>query len=144
MKRGTGGALALIGVVLTLAPDTRGQVAETKTTVNEEAPITQRVDVGRFLDGFLDRATVAADAASVVTEADKYRREADRMLKAGRRGEARSLFRRAGEVIAAAAPDRDAKRDDPFLREYLREVTAALVALDAPAVHPSQPTANFS
>lgn len=143
MKRRTVWALGLMGAVLTLAPETRGQGTEIKTTA-EEGSLTQRVDVSRFLDGFLERATVAADAASVVTEADQYRREADRMLTAGRKGEARSLLRRAGEVIAAAAPDRDAKRDDPFLREYLREVTAALVMLDAPSVAPNQPVGSFT
>lgn len=132
MNRTTVWVLALMGAVLMFAPETRGQRAEIKTTANGEGSSIQRVDVGRFLDGFLERANIAADAASVVTEAAQYRREADQMLKAGRKREARSLLRRAGEVIAAAAPDRDAKRDDPFLREYLREVTAALVTLDAP------------
>lgn len=140
MKRGTWWALALVGAVFSLAPATRGQVADTKTAVNEEAPVTRRVDVGRFLDGFLDRATVAADAANAVTEADKYRRDADRLLNAGRRDEARSLLRRAGEVIAAATPDRDAKRDDPFLREYLREITAALVKLEQRTIGSDPPT----
>ena len=133
-KRSIAWALALIGAVLTLTPETRGQVTETRPPVTEDTPATERVDVGHFLDRFLDKATVAADAANVVAEADKYRREAERMLKAGRRDEARALFRQAGEAIAAAAPDRDAKRDDPFLRQYLREVTSALVALDTSAV----------
>lgn len=133
-------ALALIGAVLTLTSTARGQTGETKTAITEEAPVTERPDVGRFLDGFLDRATVAADAANVVTEADKYRRDAERMLKEGRRDEARSLFRRAGEVIAAAAPDRDAKLDDPFLREYLREITAALVKLEQRTIRSDLPT----
>lgn len=132
-------AIALAGAMLALAPQTRGQVAETKRPVTEGAPATERVDVGHFLDGFLDKATVAADAANVVTEADKYRREAERVLKAGRRNEARALFRQAGEAIAAAAPDRDARRDDPFLREYLREVTSALVALDTSTGIADQP-----
>ncbi len=104
-----------------------GDAVIEKTTVNAPA------DVGRFLDGFLDRATIAADAAGVVAAADKLRREADRKLIAGRHSEARRLLRQAGELIAAAAPDRDAKRDDPFLREYLRDITGALVALEAPA-----------
>ena len=141
MKRGTWWALALVGLLLTLPPETRGQVAETKPSVAEEAPAAERLDIGRFLDGFLDKATVAADAAGVVTEADKYRREAEGMLKAGRRNEARALFRQAGEAIAAAAPDRDAKRDDPFLRQYLREVTSALIALDASTAVSDQPLA---
>ena len=139
MKRVTAWALALIGAVLTLTPETRGQVAETKPLVTEDVPAVERVDIGRFLDGFLNKVTVAADAANVVTEADKYRRDAERMLKAGRRNEARALFRQAGEAIAAAAPDPDAKRDDPFLRQYLREVTSALVALDTSTAISDQP-----
>lgn len=139
MTRGTWWALALVGAVFSLTSETRGQVVATKPPLSAEAPATEPVAVGRFLDGFLDKATVAADAASVVTEADKYRREAERMLKNGRRNEARALFRQAGEAIAAAAPDRDSKRDDPFLRQYLSEVTSALVALDASTAVSDQP-----
>ena len=95
----------------------------------------QSADVGQTHDRFLARVTVAADAARVIVEADKLRREADQ--KAGQREEARRLLRQAGEMIAAAAPEGDAKRDDPMLREYLREVTAALVALDDGASKPA-------
>lgn len=140
MKRETARALALIGVMLISALPARGQeAAVARDAATEEFTRDDPVDVGRFLDGFLDRARVAADAAGVVAEADKLRREADRMLKAGQRSEARRLLRQAGELIAAAAPDRDAKRDDPFLRQYLREVTAALVTLDEPTVSPGPP-----
>lgn len=128
---------AMLAALLMLAPATWGQSAGGDRAT--EAIDSQHEDVGRFLDRFLDRAKIAADAAGVVGEADKHRREADRMLKAGRRDEARALLRRAGEVIAAAAPDRDAKRDDPFLREYLREVTVALVTLDAPTIDTAPP-----
>ncbi len=124
--------LVLRGAVFAFAPLVCGQETTVADAATEIPPIEQREDVGRFLDGFLERAKVAADAAGVVAEADKHHREAERMLKVGRREEARALLRQAGEAIAAAAPDRDAKRDDPFLREYLREVTAALVALDKP------------
>ena len=120
-------SLALLCVTLTLAPQAWSQEATNGATVADEES-----NVARHLDGFLDRARVAADAAGIVTEADKLRREADRMLKAGRRREARALLRQSGELIAAAAPDRDAKHDDPFLREYLREITTALVALEKP------------
>lgn len=132
MKREMVWVLALIGAMLMLAPIVRGQEVTTRDPATEGLTVNEPVGVGRFLDDFLERAAVAADAAGAVAEADKFRREADRMLKAGRRHEARALLRQAGELIAAAAPDRDAKRDDPFLREYLREITAALVALDAP------------
>lgn len=129
-KRKAARWFVMLAALFTLAPATWGQseVAESAT----EAADSRHEDVGRFLDRFLDRAKIAAEAAGVVAEADKHRREADRMLKANRRDESRALLRRAGEVIAAAAPDRDVKREDPFLREYLREVTAALVALDEP------------
>jgi hypothetical protein len=90
------------------------------------------VDVEHYLDRLIAGAAVAADAASVIKEADRFRAEANQRLKNGRRDEARSLLRQAGEVIAAAAPDGDAKRQDPLLREYLREITTDLVALDAP------------
>ena len=36
-------------------------------------------------------------------------------------------------MIAAAAPDGDIKQEDPLLREYLRDVTRELVALDSPS-----------
>jgi len=86
--------------------------------------------VGQGLDRFLERVTVAADAAGVVVEADRLRRESEHERSVGRRDEARLLLRRAGELIAAAAPDGDAKRDDPLLCQYLSEITAALVTLD--------------
>ncbi len=142
MKRETTWALALTTAMLVFAHPARAQegaVARDATT--EAAIVSEPVDVGRFLDGFLDRARIAADAAGVVAEADKLRREADRKLTAGRRGEARTLLRQAGELIAAAAPDRDEKHHDPFLSQYLREITAALVALDASAVD-SAPSAD--
>lgn len=140
MKKETVWAFILTGAMLNFAPAARGQDrTAVLDVVTEESTAGERVDVGRFLDGFLDRARVAADAAGIVAEADKLRREADRMLKAGQRSEARKLLRQAGELIAAAAPDRDAKRDDPFLRDYLREVTAALVTLEGPAVSPGPP-----
>ncbi len=107
-------AVVLLGALLALASAARAQSA----------------DVGKTLDRFLDRVTDAADAAGVVVEADKLKREAEQKSKAGQRDEARALLRQAGEMIAAAAPDGDAKRDDPMLREYLRDITAALVALD--------------
>ncbi|MGH9838465.1 MAG: lytic transglycosylase domain-containing protein [Blastocatellia bacterium] len=128
-----GRAIALLCVMLAFIPPVFGQ--------EKSAP--QRADVGQHLDRVLDRFTVAADAASVMVEADRIRREAEAARRAGRRDEARALLRQAGEMIAAAAPDGDAKREDPLLREYLREVTAALVALDdaannlAPALNES-------
>ncbi|MEP7272891.1 MAG: lytic transglycosylase domain-containing protein [Acidobacteriota bacterium] len=117
-------ALALTGALLafTAAPSAQ-------TTASDG-----RANVGQHLDHFLERATVAADAAGVIVEADKLHREAEQKRKAGQRDEARALLRQAGEMIAAAAPDGDAKREDPMLREYLREVTAALVALDDASV----------
>lgn len=97
----------------------------------------QSADVGQTLDRFLARVTVAADAASVIVEADKLRREAGQNQQSGQRDEARKLLRQAGEMIAAAVPDGDVKRDDPMLREYLREISAALVALEERASKPA-------
>lgn len=131
-------ALALTSVMLLLTvPAAWGQEeahATVRGAITEESVTSGQVDVGCLLDRFLDRAKIAADAAGIISEADKHRREADWMLKAGRRAGARVQLRQAGELIAAAAPDRDAKHDDPFLREYLREITAALVALDSPSI----------
>jgi soluble lytic murein transglycosylase-like protein len=101
----------------------------------------QRAGVGQHLDRFLGRVTVAADAAGVIVEADRMRREAEAARGAGRRDEARRLLRQAGELIAAAAPDGDAKRDDPLLGQYLGEITAALVALDGPQAAAASPPA---
>jgi membrane-bound lytic murein transglycosylase D len=115
----------LLGALLVLTPTSRGQAVEQSATAE-----ARHADASQHLDRFLERATIAADAAGVVVEADKLRREADQKQRAGQRNEALVLLRRAGELIAAAAPDGDAKRDDPLLREYLREVTASLVALD--------------
>lgn len=122
---------ALLGALLTLAPATHGQSTERATAVE-----SRRADVGQDLDRFLERVTVAADAAGVIVEAEKLRREAEQKQKARQRDEARALLRQAGEMIAAAAPDGDAKRDDPLLRDYLRDVTAALAALDDGAIKP--------
>jgi len=91
-------------------------------------------EVSAYLDGFLDRATVAAGAASLVKEADDHRRRAAEALAAGRRAEALAEFRQAGESIAAAAPEGDDRLDDPFLRQYLGELTSALGALERPAL----------
>jgi membrane-bound lytic murein transglycosylase D len=85
------------------------------------------------LDRLLERATIAGDAASLIKNADVYRSEAREQLKIGRRDQAQALFRQAGEIIAAAAPDGDVKLQDPLLREYLREITTDLVGLDAPS-----------
>lgn len=89
-------------------------------------------DVGAHLDGFLARATVAAEAATAVREADGLRHQAQEALEAGRREEARTMLRRAGESLAAAAPEGDPRAEDPFLRQYLAEITSALARLDVP------------
>jgi soluble lytic murein transglycosylase-like protein len=102
----------------------------------------QQAGVGRHLDRFLEHVTVAADASGVIVEADRIRRAAEAAREAGRQGEARRLFRQAGELIAAAAPDGDAKRDDPLLGQYLGEIAAALVALDGPPVAAASPPAG--
>lgn len=93
----------------------------------------QETDIGGPLERFLARASVAADAANVVAQAHRLRREAETLYQAGRRDEARALVRQAAETIAAAAPDGDAKQDDPFLRAYLRDLAATLVAWAEPA-----------
>ncbi|HSD45695.1 MAG TPA: lytic transglycosylase domain-containing protein, partial [Pyrinomonadaceae bacterium] len=95
--------------------------------------------VDQYLDGVIARATVAADAAGIIKEADSYRNRATEQVKINRHDEARRLLRQAGELIAAAAPDGDVKQEDPLLREYLRDITRELVALDRTPFDSSAP-----
>lgn len=121
----------LLGALVLGGLSVQGQTVETiisKSTSDQ----TQIVNIEDYLDRLIVGATVAADAASVIKEADRYRTEAKRRLNNGRRDEGQALLRQAGEVIAAAAPDGDAKQQDPMLREYLREISKELVALEAP------------
>ncbi len=140
-KKTTRQTLALLATIMVFTFAALGQ--EPPPPVNEAVAETPEYspgeNVGQSLDRFLDRARTAADAADVVAEADKLRREAEAALKTGRRAEAVQLFRQAGEIIAAASPDGDAKRDDPFLRDYLGEIKTKLVSLenaDSPASLP--------
>ena len=98
--------------------------AQAVTSTNDTAQIDQ------YLDRLIARATIAGDSASIIKGADSYRSQAKEKLKLGRLHEARRLLRQAGELIAAAAPDGDVKQEDPLLREYLRDITQELVALD--------------
>lgn len=115
-----------------LASNAQAQVAPSSTPKSVEGT-TATLSVEVYLDRLIDSAVVAGDAAGVVREADRFRTEASQRLKTGRRDEARTLLRQAGEMIAAAAPDGDIKQQDPLLREYLREITKELVALEAPS-----------
>jgi hypothetical protein len=125
-----GRTLALVALI-TITPAARAaQSGATVPAVREARPS----EVSAYLDAFLDRATVAASAASLVKEADEHRRRAAEALAAGRRDEARDELRRAGASIAAAAPEGDDRLDDPFLGEYLGEVTSALAALEQPVL----------
>ena len=110
----------------------QGQTVETNIS-RSTSDQTQIVNIEHYLDRLIAGATVAADAASVIKEADHFRADANQRLRSGRRNEARALLRHAAEVIAAAAPDGDAKQQDPMLREYLREITKELVTLEATA-----------
>lgn len=118
----------LLGVSLFLSVGTQGQTVEPK--IQKATAADETVNIESYLDRLIAGAVVAGDAASVIKEADSYRTQANQKLKDGRRDEARELFRQAGEVIAAAAPDGDIKNEDPLLREYLREITRELVALE--------------
>ncbi len=100
-------------------------------TVDQTEP-EATVEVGSYMERILARTQVAVSAAEIVIEADKLRREAERALQTGRRDEAINLLRQAGELIAAAAPGDDERRDDPLLRQYLSEITAKLVGLNRP------------
>lgn len=101
------------------------------TSAKENDKTSDAPNVEQYIDRLIARATVAADAANVVKEADNYRAIASEQLKNGQRDEARRLFRQAAEIIAAAAPDGDVKQEDPLLREYLRDLTKELVALES-------------
>lgn len=134
-KKRTRQTLALLAAILVFTFAALGQESESPLVpVNNAAAETPEYspseNVGQSLDRFLDRVQTAAEAADVVAEADKLRREAEAALKNGRRNEALQLLRRAGEIIAAASPDGDAKRDDPFLRHYLGEIKTKLVSLE--------------
>jgi hypothetical protein len=123
----------LLGAFLLMASSAQSQVVEANIKKDGEQDKAGSVSIESYLDRLISKAVIAGDAASVIREADKYRTEASQMLKAGRRDEGRALLRQAGEVIAAAAPDGDIKREDPLLREYLREITKELVELDSPS-----------
>ena len=124
--------LLLLGAWVFFGLTAQSQTVEPDIPKSTTAAQTQTVDIEHHLDRLIASAAVAADAASVIKEADRFRIEAGQRLRNGRRDEGRALLRQAGEVIAAAAPDGDAKRQDPLLREYLNEITNELVALDAP------------
>lgn len=96
----------------------------------QNKPALQQPEVSALLDGFLTRATSAAETANIIKAADEDRRAALMALQAGRPTEALRLFRVAGERIAAAIPEGDSKQDDPFLQDYLRQLTAEMVALE--------------
>ena len=98
--------------------------------------------IEQYLDRLIARATIAGDSASIIKRADRYRNQAKEKLKHGRLAEARGLLRQAGELIAAAAPDGDVKQEDPLLREYLRDITTELGALDVSAPGSSSETVS--
>ena len=123
----------LLCAFVLLASNTKAQMPQSSAPKTVEGT-TATQNIEAYLDRLIDSAVVAGDAASVVKEADRFRSEASQKLRAGRRDEGRALLRQAGEVIAAAAPDGDIKQEDPLLREYLREITKELVALDSPGV----------
>jgi hypothetical protein len=127
-------------VLITLS--VKAQTRETEISINSSNN-SQAVDIEHYLDRLIARAAVAADAASVIKEADSFRAAAKQQLRNGRPDEARSLLRQAGEVIAAAAPDGDARQRDPLLREYLKEITKELVTLEAPIASSMKPVGDI-
>ena len=127
-KKMRGFMLSLLSIVV-FGATVRGQSAQSATSNNISSDSTH---VEGYLDRLIARAAIAGEAASVIKEVDAYRSAAKEKLNNGRRDEARALLRQAGELIAAAAPDGDIKQEDPLLREYLRDITRELVALDVP------------
>ena len=122
--------MLLICSVLLLTTSALGQVQS--PTAKERNTTSDSTNIEHYLDRIILAAVVAGDSATAVKEADAFRAEANQKLKSGQRDEARALLRQAGEVIAAAAPEGDARQQDPLLREYLRDITRELVALAAP------------
>lgn len=119
--------LTVFGSGLLLANTVSGQTAP---DIPRDAAITNAPHIEQYLDRLIATTSVAGEAASVVVEAESYRSRASQKLKNGQRNEARELYRQAGEVIAAAAPDGNIKAQDPLLRQYLSEIKRELVALD--------------
>ena len=119
--------LTVFGSGLLLANTVSGQTA---TDIPRDSAITNAPRIEQYLDRLIAITSVAGEAASLVAEAESYRSRAAQKLKNGQRNEARELYRQAGEVIAAAAPDGDIKAQDPLLRQYLSEIKRELVALD--------------
>ena len=136
----------LLGTLFLMTSPAQSQIVEANIQKDDEQVGAATVNIESYLDRLISKAVIAGDAASLIREADKYRTEASQKLKAGRRDEGRALLRQAGEVIAAAAPDGDIKQEDPLLREYLRDITIELVALDSPRITSTSisPDANFS
>jgi hypothetical protein len=120
----------VLGSLLLLTINAFGQAQPSPTKERENK--SELPNIEQYLDRLIGIAVLAGDSANAVKEADAYRAEANQKLENGYRDEARLLLRQAGEVIAAAAPDGDAKQQDPLLREYLREITKELIALEAP------------
>lgn len=104
----------------------RYPLAQAQTPSVNQAPN----NVGHYMDRVLERTNIASEAASLVLEANQYRHSAMEALKVGNKDEARKLFRQSAEVVASALSERDERREDPFLREYLSELTSELVKLD--------------
>jgi len=120
----------LLGAFVFFSLSASGQTLDPNLPKSTTADQTQTVNIEHYLDRLIVSAAVAADAASVIEEASRFRTQASQRLKHGRRDEGRALLRQAAEVIAVAAPEGDEKRQDPLLREYLTEITKELVALD--------------
>ena len=130
------GVKTIVTVLLASAVGILLVAVATRAQSSQSNGDTSQID--RYLDGLIARATIAGDAAGIIKEADSYRSQAKERLKLGRPDEARRLLRQAGELIAAAAPDGDVKREDPLLREYLRDITKELVALNVSAADSSK------
>lgn len=129
--------------VLSIVVFAAGGKAQSVESPTSNEVISDSSHVEEYLDRLIARAAIAGEAASVIKEVDVYRSAAKEKLKSGQNAEARALLRQAGELIAAAAPDGDVKQEDPLLREYLRDITRDLVALDIPVRTSPAPVNNY-
>lgn len=135
-------AALTLAMLCFLAGQVHGQ--ETKDPSSTQPP----PEVSGYLERILARTQIAVSAADLVVQTDNLRREAEIQQKKGNRDKAIKLLRQAGEMIAASIPEGDKKRDDPFLRQYLNQITSEIADLNLPprgsGIHesPSFPAQN--
>ena len=77
----------LLGALVFFSLSALGQTVEPNLPKSATAEQTQTGNIEYYLDRLIASAAVAADAASVIEEANRFRTEASQRLKHGRRDE---------------------------------------------------------